>query len=72
MISDPPRKVLDRDDEFVQGYTVVNLALTRSFMFNAQRLIIGTGINNLLDEFHPTLIPGLVGRQFYVQASISF
>ncbi|MBK7184994.1 MAG: TonB-dependent receptor [Ignavibacteria bacterium] len=71
VISDPPRKVLDRDDEFVQGYVVVNLALTRSFMFNAQRLIIGTGINNLLDEFHPTLIPGLVGRQFYAQHLVS-
>ncbi|HLP28586.1 MAG TPA: TonB-dependent receptor [Candidatus Didemnitutus sp.] len=72
VISDPPRKVLDRTDEFVSGYVVVNLAITRSFTFNEQRLLIGAGINNLLDEFHPTLVPGLVGRQVYVQGSLSF
>jgi len=72
VISNPPRKVLDRDDEFVSGYTVMNVALTRTFIFASQRFMIGTGVNNVFDTYHPTLIPGLVGRQFYLQASASF
>ncbi|MCX6140682.1 MAG: TonB-dependent receptor [Candidatus Kapabacteria bacterium] len=72
VITDPPRKVLDRLDEFVSGYTVVNIAATRSFMLSANRVLIGAGINNLLDHSQPTLVPGLVGRQYYIQMSTTF
>jgi outer membrane receptor for ferrienterochelin and colicins len=73
VISDPPRKVLDRDDEFVEGYTVMNLALTRSIEWDASTtLVLGGGINNVFDTFHPILIPGLVGRQFFLQAALNF
>ena len=72
VITNPPRKVLDRDDEFVAGYTVMNLGCTHSFMFNSNRLLIGAGINNLFNEFQPTLVPGLVGRQFYIQSTFTF
>lgn len=72
VISDPARKVLDRPDEYVDGYTVINLAATRSFDVDSFRIKVGAGMNNVLDRFHPTLIPGLVGRQFFVQTALSF
>jgi len=71
-ISDPPRKVLDRDDEFVPGYTVVNVSYTTTIVIADQKMIIGGGIQNALDVSTPTRIPGLVGRQFYIQTSANF
>ncbi|MBU3741604.1 MAG: hypothetical protein FGM24_04890 [Candidatus Kapabacteria bacterium] len=73
VISNPPRRALDRPDEYVAGYAVVNLALTRSFTWTSVGSVtIGAGINNLLDVVRPTLIPGLVGRQAFLQSSIRF
>ena len=73
VIADPPRKVLDREDEFVDGYTVINAAVTRTITLpGGEMLTVGAGANNLLDHYHPTLIPGLVGRQFFVQAALRF
>lgn len=72
VISDPPRKVLDRDDEFVAGYTVVNTAITHNFTIGSQPIMLGIGANNILDVVKPTLIPGLVGRQFFVQLGTNF
>ena len=73
VISDPPRKVLDREDEFVPGYTVMNLAATRSITLDANNnVVLGVGVNNLFDHYHPTLVPGLVGRQFFVQGVLRF
>lgn len=74
VISDPPRRVLDRDDEFVAGYTVMNVAVTRTFALGSERtsLTLGTGLNNIFDVVNPQYIPGLVGRQFFVQAGYRF
>ncbi len=73
VISDPPRKVLDRDDEYVDGYTVMNVALTRQFpLSDGTTYSVGAGINNVFDTFSPTLIPSLVGRQFFVQFGTRF
>jgi outer membrane receptor for ferrienterochelin and colicins len=72
VISEPPRKVLDRIDEFVPGYTVVNFSYTTTVDVSGQDVRIGAGIQNALDVSSPTRIPGLVGRQFYVQTSIRF
>lgn len=75
VISNPARKVLDRPDEFVGGYTVVNLAVTKQFEFQniaLNSLQVSAGINNVLNVLHPTLIPGLVGLQFFVQSGIRF
>jgi outer membrane receptor for ferrienterochelin and colicins len=70
VITDPPRKVLDREDEFVAGYVVLNMGGTYTLSIAERRVVIGAGINNLLDRFHPTLIPSLVGRQFYLQLTV--
>ena len=70
VISDPPRKVLDRDDEFVAGYVVLNVGGTYTLDIAERRVVVGAGINNILDRFHPTLIPSLVGRQGYFQLTV--
>jgi outer membrane receptor for ferrienterochelin and colicins len=71
-ISEPPRKVLDRLDEFVPGYTVVNLSYTTTLTISGHDVRIGAGIQNALDVSSPTRIPGLVGRQLYMQTSTRF
>lgn len=72
VISDPPRKVLDREDEYVSGYTVLNLAGSVNVTWLGLRSSIGLGVLNALDVCDPTLIPGLVGRQAYLQISTTF
>ncbi len=73
VMSAPPRKVLDREDEYVSGYTVVNAAVTRTFTIADHTSVsLSTGANNLFDIMNPTLIPGLVGRQFFFQAAMRF
>lgn len=71
VISDPPRRALDRDDEYVGGYAVVNVAVTRTFAIgDVTHLTLGIGANNIADVARPTLIPGLVGRQYFAQMSL--
>lgn len=72
VISNPPRKVLDRDDEFVAGYTVLNVSYTTTIAIAEHDVKFGIGLQNALDIATPTQIPGLVGRQFYLQTSTSF
>lgn len=72
VISDPPRKVLDRDDEYVSGYTVLNLAGSVNVTWFGLKSTVGIGVLNTLNVCDPTLIPGLVGRQAYVQLSTTF
>ncbi len=72
VISDPARKVPDRDDEYVSGYTVLNLAASINVDWFGLRSTVGLGVLNALDISDPTLIPGLVGRQGYVQISTAF
>lgn len=70
VMSDPARRVLDRDDEFVPGYTVLNIAASHTLLIgSSSTLTLGAGVNNLLDVANPTLIPGLVGRQLFIQSS---
>lgn len=72
VMSQPPRKVLDRPDEYVSGYVVWNTALTRAIGIGTNDLTVGVGINNIADVLNPTLIPGLVGRQYFVQTTFGF
>lgn len=71
VMSQPPRKVLDGPDEYVAGYVVWNTAVTRSFEIGATNdLTVGVGINNIADVLNPTLIPALVGRQYFIQTTV--
>lgn len=70
VISYPTRRVLDRDDEFVASYVVLNVAARYSFSLASRPVTIGLGMNNILDVLQPNLIPGLVGRQLFVQMNV--
>ena len=72
VISDPPRKVLDRDDEYVAGYTVLNLAVSYTAHIGQSRATFGVGLMNAFDVLDPIVIPGLVGRQFTAQLQLRF
>jgi outer membrane receptor for Fe3+-dicitrate len=72
VMSQPPRKVLDRPDEYVAGYIVWNTALMRKFEIGMIKdLTVTVGINNIADVLNPVLIPALVGRQYFVQTTIN-
>ena len=72
VISDPPRKVLDRDDEYVAGYTVMNVAVSYKTQVLGLQSTFGIGLLNGFDVSDPMMIPGLVGRQFTAQAQVQF
>lgn len=74
VISNPARKVLDNPDEYVNGYTVVNLGVSKTFSLenSPTKYLLSTGINNVCNVSNPMLIPGLVGTQFFVQAAVTF
>jgi len=72
VISDPPRKVLDRDDEYVAGYTVLNLAMSYTTDIAGMHGTFGIGLLNGLDVLDPLNIPGLVGRQVTAQVQLRF
>lgn len=71
VISNPQRRALDRADEYVAGYSVLNLAITRAFeVASIGNITVGVGVNNALDVARPTLIPALVGRQAFAQVRL--
>lgn len=72
VISDPPRKVPDRDDEYVAGYTVLNVAMSYTTDVAGMHGTFGVGMLNGLDVLDPLNIPGLVGRQFTAQIQLRF
>lgn len=51
--------ILDDDSEYVPGYSVWNLTLTKSLF---ERLELQAGANNLFDYTNPARIPSLPGR----------
>jgi outer membrane receptor for ferrienterochelin and colicins len=76
VISDPARKVWDRDDESVGAYTVLNATVAHTFTEqdspSSARITVAVGVTNALDVVNPPLIPALVGRQFFVNAAYAF
>ncbi len=55
--------ILDNPNEYVEGYMVWNLTVTKSI---TDRLNIQGGANNLLDYTNPIRIPSLPGRLLFV------
>ncbi len=60
---------LDTYDEFVEGYTIVDFAINKTFYKNYQ---IGFGIDNLLDFTDPQNIGNISGRLIYGKLNIQF
>ncbi len=75
-IGNPPRRVLDRDDEYVPGYTILNAAISKRFenvnILSASRIETTLGVNNILDTMNLKSIPSLLGRQFFVNLAIQW
>ena len=60
---------LDKYDEFIDGYTIVDFAVNKSFNNN---YTIGLGIDNLLDFTDTQNISNIAGRILYGKLSIKF
>ncbi|MBI3260698.1 MAG: TonB-dependent receptor [Ignavibacteriae bacterium] len=75
-LGNPPRRVLDRDDEYVPGYTMLNAAISKRFenvsFLSASRIETTIGVNNILNEMNLKSIPSLLGRQFFVNLAIQW
>ncbi len=60
---------LDTYDEFVKGYSIIDLAINKTFYKNYQ---IGMGIDNLLDFTNAQNISNIAGRILYGKFNIQF
>jgi len=61
--------ILDVYDDFVPGYALVNLSITKTIKHS---LRFQLGVDNLFDYTEPVLIPNLPGRLYYASVSYSF
>lgn len=61
--------ILDKYDDFVKGYGLINLSVAKTVQQNIRFQI---GVDNLLDHTEPLFIPNLPGRLFYGSVSYSF
>lgn len=68
--------ILDREDEYVQGYWNLNATLTKRFSWeaisNRSVVQVSVGVNNLLNKQNLRFIPNLMGRQFFINASLTW
>ncbi|GAB1856516.1 TonB-dependent receptor [Flavobacteriaceae bacterium MHTCC 0001] len=60
---------LDAYDDFVDGYTIIDLAVNKSFFENYQ---VGFGVDNLFDFTDPQNISNIPGRLIYGKLNIQF
>jgi outer membrane receptor for ferrienterochelin and colicins len=58
--------ILDRYDNFVDGYFIWNLSASKTIF---QSVTIQTGIENVLDYTDPERIPGLQGRVVFLSVN---
>ncbi|MEO0558363.1 MAG: TonB-dependent receptor [Bacteroidota bacterium] len=61
----------NRPDEFVSGYAILDLTLTRSWDLPTGRLTTQLGSDNLLDVTRGTLVPSLPGRTLFASLGLS-
>ncbi len=69
-VANPPRRVLDRPDEYVSGFWNLNLWLTQPWRLSSVDISFSTGIRNLLNVRNPRFLPHLVGRQWFFHAEL--
>lgn len=62
----------NRDDEFVAGYGVLDLTLTRALALPVGRLDAQFGVDNLTDVTRATLVPSMPGRTVFASLGLSF
>ncbi|WP_249684928.1 TonB-dependent receptor plug domain-containing protein [Flavobacterium sp. CYK-55] len=61
--------ILDQYDDFVKGYFVTNLTLSKDFK---HQISAQAGLINLFDYTDPNNIPNLPGRQFFAKIQYEF
>lgn len=61
--------ILDKYDNFVSGYFLVNLSVAKTF---SEKYRVQAGVDNLFNHREPMYIPNLPGRLLYVSVSFSF
>lgn len=75
-IGSPARKVLDHDDEYVHGYSILNFAVSKRFegenFLSASSIETTIGVNNILNSMNLKSIPSLLGRQFFVNLAVQW
>lgn len=60
--------ILDADNEYVQGYTLWNLAVSKTL----KSFTLQTGVDNLTGHTDPQYIPNLAGRLWYASLRWAF
>ncbi len=71
-VLNPPRRVLDRADEYVPGFWNLSCWLTHSWNIASATLTLAAGGRNLLNVLNPRFIPELVGRQWFISADLQW
>lgn len=66
----PPRRVLDRPEEYVPGFWNVNSWLSQQWRIASVMLQLRLGVRNALNVFSPRFLPHLVGRQWFVATTL--
>ena len=61
--------VINRDDEFADGYMLLNVSGGRNF---ARGIRIMAGVDNLLNYTDPENMPGMPGYNWYLTLSLDF
>ena len=64
-------RIANRPDEFVPGYLLVDLTLTRSWTLPTGRLTTQVGAENLFDVTRGTLVPSLPGRIVFASVGLA-
>jgi len=67
--------VLDNNNEYANGYTMLNSSISKRFVFEdyvASSLTLTLGINNILNSMDLISVPNLVGRQFFGNVTVKF
>jgi outer membrane receptor for ferrienterochelin and colicins len=59
--------VLDLENEYARGYTMIKATLTHKF---TDRVFLQTGVNNLLGFTNPEMVPSIPGREWFGSLNI--
>ncbi|MEN3026485.1 MAG: TonB-dependent receptor [Chlorobiota bacterium] len=65
-VLNPPRRVLDRPDEYVPGYWNISAWLSQSWRISPATVSWSIGIRNILNISNPRFLPHFVGRQWFI------
>lgn len=69
-VLNPPRRILDRPEEYVPGFWNLDCWMTQSWKTSAAVLSLSAGVRNALNVLNPRFLPQLVGRQWFLSAEL--